>query len=178
MKELPPRCPLEKPLSRLPLLKERAVHPPQAKWPPDTQTADDCCSAHARLLPKLEPLSPPRNLEASLLIATRLSALGLTGPRRVAWQHPLGNSRAAPHEFRAISVQYLPRNMHVGGIHMSVVNIALCRGFARSKKVRPSQSGSDLQFCAPGGIRTPNLLIRSQMLYPLSYGRSPLVCSA
>ena len=27
-------------------------------------------------------------------------------------------------------------------------------------------------ICAPGGIRTPNLLIRSQMLYPLSYGRS------
>jgi hypothetical protein len=26
-------------------------------------------------------------------------------------------------------------------------------------------------FCAPEGIRTPNLLIRSQMLYPLSYGR-------
>ena len=26
-------------------------------------------------------------------------------------------------------------------------------------------------FGAPGGIRTPNLLIRSQMLYPLSYGR-------
>ena len=25
--------------------------------------------------------------------------------------------------------------------------------------------------CAPVGIRTPNLLIRSQMLYPLSYGR-------
>ena len=25
--------------------------------------------------------------------------------------------------------------------------------------------------CAPEGIRTPNLLIRSQMLYPLSYGR-------
>jgi hypothetical protein len=33
-----------------------------------------------------------------------------------------------------------------------------------------------VSFClnqsAPGGIRTPNLLIRSQMLYPLSYGRS------
>ena len=29
-------------------------------------------------------------------------------------------------------------------------------------------------MCAPGGIRTPNLLIRSQMLYPLSYGRFPL----
>lgn len=27
-------------------------------------------------------------------------------------------------------------------------------------------------MCAPGGIRTPNLLIRSQMLYPLSYGRN------
>jgi hypothetical protein len=26
-------------------------------------------------------------------------------------------------------------------------------------------------FSAPGEIRTPNLLIRSQMLYPLSYGR-------
>lgn len=25
--------------------------------------------------------------------------------------------------------------------------------------------------CAPEEIRTPNLLIRSQMLYPLSYGR-------
>src|SRR3954462_7797185 len=38
--------------------------------------------------------------------------------------------------------------------------------------------GSDLQCClnqqrAPEGIRTPNLLIRSQMLYPLSYGRMP-----
>ena len=27
--------------------------------------------------------------------------------------------------------------------------------------------------CAPEEIRTPNLLIRSQMLYPLSYGRMP-----
>ena len=30
----------------------------------------------------------------------------------------------------------------------------------------------------PGGIRTPNLLIRSQMLYPLSYGRKRLWCLA
>jgi hypothetical protein len=30
-----------------------------------------------------------------------------------------------------------------------------------------SSSGS-----APGGSRTPNLLVRSQTLYPLSYGRS------
>ena len=26
-------------------------------------------------------------------------------------------------------------------------------------------------FCAPGGDRTPNPLVRSQVLYPLSYGR-------
>jgi hypothetical protein len=31
--------------------------------------------------------------------------------------------------------------------------------------------------CAPGEIRTPNLLIRSQMLYPLSYGCLPGACS-
>ena len=29
-------------------------------------------------------------------------------------------------------------------------------------------------ICALGGIRTPNLLIRSQMLYPLSYERTLL----
>jgi hypothetical protein len=31
-------------------------------------------------------------------------------------------------------------------------------------------------FGAPVGIRTPNLLIRSQMLYPLSYGRMANNC--
>ena len=29
-----------------------------------------------------------------------------------------------------------------------------------------------LKLSAPEGIRTPNLLIRSQVLYPLSYGRN------
>ena len=33
--------------------------------------------------------------------------------------------------------------------------------------------GSGLWPGALGGTRTPNLLIRSQMLYPLSYERSP-----
>ena len=33
-----------------------------------------------------------------------------------------------------------------------------------------------LDICAPEGIRTPNLLIRSQMLYPLSYGRMVFNC--
>src|SRR6476659_9009297 len=37
-------------------------------------------------------------------------------------------------------------------------------------------NGADHWSSALGGIRTPNLLIRSQMLYPLSYERSALVC--
>ncbi len=35
---------------------------------------------------------------------------------------------------------------------------------------------SGLDKSAPVGIRTPNLLIRSQMLYPLSYGRMANNC--
>lgn len=35
----------------------------------------------------------------------------------------------------------------------------------------PGVPGAFVLLCAPEGIRTPNLLIRSQMLYPLSYGR-------
>ena len=34
------------------------------------------------------------------------------------------------------------------------------------------EAGLSRSICAPVGIRTPNLLIRSQMLYPLSYRRS------
>ena len=37
---------------------------------------------------------------------------------------------------------------------------------------------STAELCAPEEIRTPNLLIRSQMLYPLSYGRMSLSCMA
>ncbi len=42
---------------------------------------------------------------------------------------------------------------------------------ASTKKPQPTYPVSWGFSCAPGGIRTPNLLIRSQMLYPLSYGR-------
>ena len=38
---------------------------------------------------------------------------------------------------------------------------------------KPRHKGG-VSICAPGGIRTPNLLIRSQMLYPLSPGRIAL----
>jgi hypothetical protein len=37
------------------------------------------------------------------------------------------------------------------------------------KAVRPAARAAS---GAPGGIRTPDLLIRSQSLYPLSYGRA------
>jgi hypothetical protein len=39
---------------------------------------------------------------------------------------------------------------------------------AKTEKIPSSRDGIS---SAPEGIRTPNLLIRSQMLYPLSYGR-------
>ena len=42
----------------------------------------------------------------------------------------------------------------------------------RTRTTQPSQ-GRDLRIRgALGGTRTPNLLIRSQMLYPLSYERT------
>jgi hypothetical protein len=44
-----------------------------------------------------------------------------------------------------------------------------CRQRASHAAFTMPQIASDLR--APEGIRTPNLLIRSQMLYPLSYGR-------
>ena len=42
----------------------------------------------------------------------------------------------------------------------------------RPRRRRPGAPSSVSTQSAPEGIRTPNLLIRSQMLYPLSYGRS------
>ena len=42
-------------------------------------------------------------------------------------------------------------------------------GKSRQRRLHDDESTSKLR--APEEIRTPNLLIRSQMLYPLSYGR-------
>jgi hypothetical protein len=51
---------------------------------------------------------------------------------------------------------------------------ALLHGLLQKRSERPSRSRDALvKRCAPEGIRTPNLLIRSQMLYPLSYGCLP-----
>ena len=46
-------------------------------------------------------------------------------------------------------------------------------GDLRQGRQKPRSRGRNLGLClsALGGIRTPNLLIRSQMLYPLSYER-------
>ena len=47
-------------------------------------------------------------------------------------------------------------------------------GSRLDQKARKPRSTGDMTWAfasAPEGIRTPNLLIRSQMLYPLSYGR-------
>ena len=49
-----------------------------------------------------------------------------------------------------------------------------CRQRTNSAACAIPESASDLS--APEGIRTPNLLIRSQMLYPLSYGRLLFSC--
>ena len=50
----------------------------------------------------------------------------------------------------------------------------LAASSAVNPRIGPGTGVNDipgLQTSAPEEIRTPNLLIRSQMLYPLSYGR-------
>jgi hypothetical protein len=62
---------------------------------------------------------------------------------------------------------------YVGTPHQSTSRGPCCTSllYTRSKRPVPrSEPASDLG--ALGGTRTPNLLIRSQMLYPLSYERS------
>jgi len=62
---------------------------------------------------------------------------------------------------------------------VSPVGVSPASRLPRSRRKMPQvarnrrSAGLFLRFvvCALGGIRTPNLLIRSQMLYPLSYER-------
>src|SRR6516165_1300197 len=51
-----------------------------------------------------------------------------------------------------------------------LVTTRASRGLTATTPVRVSTGNRHFES-APEGIRTPNLLIRSQMLYPLSYGR-------
>ena len=75
-----------------------------------------------------------------------------------------------------------PRGVHHLG-RQEVVRPSPRRGLrpTRARAATPSERPPDrCQRCretsqsAPEGTRTPNLLIRSQVLYPLSYGRSAL----
>ncbi len=52
-----------------------------------------------------------------------------------------------------------------------VTNVAMKEHSHTRKPLTGFSAGEGLLSCAPEGIRTPNLLIRSQVLYPLSYGR-------
>jgi hypothetical protein len=65
----------------------------------------------------------------------------------------------------------------LSGTAVNWANIRLANAAPRAwVRQKPRSRGMNLGFClsALGGIRTPNLLIRSQMLYPLSYERVPL----
>ena len=74
-------------------------------------------------------------------------------------------TRAALHKFGVVSVGPGPDTSENGAALSS-----------REHQVQgcpeaPVTGVSGHHMCALGGIRTPNLLIRSQMLYPLSYER-------
>jgi hypothetical protein len=62
-----------------------------------------------------------------------------------------------------------------GSVSLPLMRIHCITAGQRTKRGPRTSPGPSLclsQQSAPGGIRTPNLLIRNQMLYPLSYGRS------
>ncbi len=66
------------------------------------------------------------------------------------------------------------RVKHVPDFHMNTESVVAVRVAVRPDvaTLAASRKRSDQEkICALGGIRTPNLLIRSQMLYPLSYER-------
>ena len=79
---------------------------------------------------------------------------------------PRGKTRQAP---EVLDVEILGRSV--------IVSLGAARGCTIAAGVAGrDNSGAGEEYkigsgCAPEGIRTPNLLIRSQMLYPLSYGR-------
>ena len=53
----------------------------------------------------------------------------------------------------------------------SCLGCCRCAPAVSSRSTKAARIREPLSESAPEGIRTPNLLIRSQMLYPLSYGR-------
>jgi hypothetical protein len=54
---------------------------------------------------------------------------------------------------------------------MRVIQGVVVKTVVKAPNAPPQMPEKASDLCAPEEIRTPNLLIRSQMLYPLSYGR-------
>src|SRR3954463_5183507 len=81
---------------------------------------------------------------------------------------------------RAGAAEFAVRGGKVRRLQHGVAALAVAGGFGGAvpgpewtRKPRSEDVCLGLGVCALGGIRTPNLLIRSQMLYPLSYERPP-----
>ena len=69
------------------------------------------------------------------------------------------------------SVRY-PISLKQGVGNHPLLSVSAPCHYPRTQKNLPHPNGCGrFPKRAPEGIRTPNLLIRSQMLYPLSYGR-------
>ena len=102
--------------------------------------------------------------------ALALAALGTCAATAV-WPAPVPPPVAPPRPGPVLST-HLDYGRYVVSVDPSLVEPEAASppagvgGAARS-------SGAVSMPGAPGGIRNPNLLIRSQMLYPLSYGRMP-----
>ncbi len=77
---------------------------------------------------------------------------------------PPGDRRGAPGRGAGPGVRGTPRDARGRRARGS-------RPRAGTREAPGGAGGLSSCRCAPEGIRTPNLLIRSQMLYPLSYGR-------
>ena len=91
------------------------------------------------------------------------------GPQRaVAWLRAFGDAwRAADvAEARADLIHAIYERVVVAGRRFVEVRLTP----AAYTRTRAGAAGCC--YGAPGGIRTPDHLIRSQVLYPLSYGRS------
>ena len=95
----------------------------------------------------------------------RLGVRRLMSPRRErvwsrAWPCALVGQRKSGSRPESSFCNALPSRLQPG-------RLSGLRQITRFRRSEPQLRG------APVGIRTPNLLIRSQMLYPLSYGRPP-----
>ena len=89
-------------------------------------------------------------------------------------QPPSIRAQGKPHSQRELAVTRQATRCHPQGRGqaLSESKTPAADGVTAGRRGEPQGTKSpNGKNRAPGGIRTPNLLIRSQMLYPLSYGR-------